>query len=55
MDRLTLLAARDSGMIDDVSGAQIRDYRDPDEASWLRCRVLGFLDTSYFDDVWMNA
>ncbi|MEO5663168.1 MAG: GNAT family N-acetyltransferase [Nocardioides sp.] len=31
---------------------QVRDYRDADEASWLRCRVLGFLDTSYFDDVW---
>lgn len=41
-----------SGMIHSVIGTQVRDYRDPDEASWLRCRVLGFLDTSYFDDVW---
>ncbi|WP_211335623.1 GNAT family N-acetyltransferase [Lentzea flaviverrucosa] len=32
--------------------AEIRDYEPDDEASWLRCRVLGFLATSYFDDVW---
>lgn len=30
----------------------IRAYEPGDEQSWLRCRVLGFLDTSYFDDVW---
>jgi len=30
----------------------VRDYQDSDEKSWLRCRVLGFLDTAYFDDVW---
>ncbi len=30
----------------------IRDYEAADEVSWLRCRVQGFLDTSYFDDVW---
>ena len=30
---------------------QVRDYRPADEASWLRCRVLSFLDTCYFDDV----
>jgi len=29
----------------------IRDYRAADETGWLRCRVLGFLDTAYFDDV----
>ena len=29
----------------------IREYRSSDEPSWLRCRVLGFLDTAYFDDV----
>ncbi|ADB35568.1 GCN5-related N-acetyltransferase [Kribbella flavida DSM 17836] len=29
----------------------LRDYRPEDETSWLRCRVLGFLDTAYFDDV----
>ena len=30
---------------------QVRDYRPADEPSWLRCRVLSFLDTCYFDDV----
>lgn len=29
----------------------IRPYQDQDEASWLRCRVLSFLDTSYYDNV----
>ncbi|AYC35884.1 GNAT family N-acetyltransferase [Streptomyces griseorubiginosus] len=29
----------------------IRDYTAADEASWLRCRVLSFLNTPYFDDV----
>ncbi|MFD5124136.1 GNAT family N-acetyltransferase [Streptomyces sp. NPDC058385] len=29
----------------------IRDYTPADEASWLRCRVLSFLNTPYFDDV----
>ncbi|MFX0539328.1 GNAT family N-acetyltransferase [Ornithinimicrobium sp. Y1847] len=29
----------------------IRDYADSDEASWLRCRTLSFLTTTYFDDV----
>ena len=29
----------------------IRDYQDADEPSWLRCRVLSFLATDYFDDV----
>lgn len=29
----------------------IRDYRDEDEASWLRCRVLSFLGSAYYDDV----
>ncbi|MFF1400553.1 GNAT family N-acetyltransferase [Streptomyces sp. NPDC058287] len=29
----------------------IRDYTSEDEASWLRCRVLSFLNTPYFDDV----
>ena len=30
----------------------VRDYEAADEPSWLRCRVLGFLGTSYYDDVW---
>jgi ribosomal protein S18 acetylase RimI-like enzyme len=29
----------------------IRAYGRGDELSWLRCRVLSFLDTSYYDDV----
>lgn len=29
----------------------IREYRPADQVSWLRCRVLSFLDTPYFDDV----
>ena len=30
----------------------VRPFASTDEPSWLRCRVLGFLDTAYFDDVW---
>ncbi|MCH4011467.1 MAG: GNAT family N-acetyltransferase [Furfurilactobacillus sp.] len=30
---------------------QIRDYRPADEQSWLQCRVLSFMDSSYFQDV----
>lgn len=29
----------------------IRTYEDNDEKGWLRCRVLSFLDTAYFDEV----
>lgn len=29
----------------------IRPYRPEDEAGWLRCRVLAFLDTAYYDGV----
>ncbi|WP_441248314.1 GNAT family N-acetyltransferase [Kitasatospora sp. McL0602] len=29
----------------------VREYTPADEPSWLRCRVLSFLDTAYFDDV----
>jgi ribosomal protein S18 acetylase RimI-like enzyme len=35
-----------------VSPAEIRDYETADEPSWLRCRVLGFVTTSNYDDVW---
>jgi ribosomal protein S18 acetylase RimI-like enzyme len=28
-----------------------RDYTPADEVSWLRCRVLAFLDTTYYDSV----
>ncbi|MFF0339219.1 GNAT family N-acetyltransferase [Kribbella sp. NPDC004875] len=30
---------------------EIREYQDSDATSWLRCRVLSFLTTEYFDDV----
>lgn len=29
----------------------IRDYKAQDEQGWLRCRVLSFLDCSYYNDV----
>jgi GNAT superfamily N-acetyltransferase len=29
----------------------IRDYVPADEQAWLRCRVLSFLGTAYYDDV----
>ncbi|WP_027964927.1 GNAT family N-acetyltransferase [Halalkalibacillus halophilus] len=29
----------------------IRRYQSEDEQGWLRCRVLSFLDTAYFDNV----
>jgi GNAT superfamily N-acetyltransferase len=29
----------------------IREYRPEDERGWLRCRVLSFLDTAFFDNV----
>lgn len=29
----------------------IRPYTDTDEQGWLRCRVLAFLNTAYFDNV----
>ncbi len=30
---------------------QIRQYRPSDETGWVRCRVLAFLDTAYYDNV----
>lgn len=30
---------------------EIREYIDSDELEWLRCRVLSFLDCSYYRDV----
>lgn len=30
---------------------QIRSYQDSDAASWLRCRLLSFFTTNYYDDV----
>ncbi|WP_410786759.1 GNAT family N-acetyltransferase [Kribbella sp. C-35] len=30
---------------------EIREYRDTDAAGWLRCRLLSFFGTEYYDDV----
>ena len=30
---------------------RIRPYTADDETGWVRCRVLSFLDSAYFDDV----
>lgn len=30
---------------------EIRSYNQKDEKEWVRCRVLSFLDTAYFDHV----
>lgn len=30
---------------------KIREYSGSDKQSWIECRVLSFLDSSYFDDV----
>lgn len=30
---------------------EIRDYRDADAPSWLRCRLLSFFGTEYYDDI----
>ena len=30
---------------------EVRRYDDADEQGWVRCRVLGFLDSAFFDDV----
>jgi ribosomal protein S18 acetylase RimI-like enzyme len=45
------LAGQDSGRQNRPVPAEIRDYSSADEQSWLRCRVLSFLGTAYFDDV----
>jgi ribosomal protein S18 acetylase RimI-like enzyme len=55
-ERLT--ASREVAMIDPVrddahalAGLVVRPYRSSDERGWLRCSVLAFLDTAYFDSV----
>ena len=37
-----------------VTEVLVRDYQPPDESEWLRCRVLAFLNTSYFNDVFTS-
>ena len=34
-----------------ASDFEIRRYEDSDEQGWVRCRVLAFLDSAFFDDV----
>jgi GNAT superfamily N-acetyltransferase len=34
-----------------MDGAIVRAYRPADEEGWVRCRVLSFLGSAYFDDV----
>jgi len=34
-----------------MTGWTLRDYTPADERYWLHCRVLAFLDTTYYDDV----
>lgn len=34
-----------------MTRVEVRAYESADEQSWLRCRVLSFLDTQYYDDV----
>ncbi|MFD4637153.1 GNAT family N-acetyltransferase [Lentzea sp. NPDC058436] len=36
----------------DPGRQEVRDYEQADEPSWLRCRVLGLLGTTCYDDVW---
>jgi len=32
-------------------GFELRRYGEADEEGWVRCRVLAFLDSAFFDDV----
>jgi ribosomal protein S18 acetylase RimI-like enzyme len=34
-----------------MSGFVVRPYREVDEQGWVRCRVLSFLNSAFFDDV----
>jgi len=37
-----------------ISALTIRPYRESDERGWLRCSVLSFLETAYFDSVFRH-
>ena len=30
---------------------EIREYKNEDKNSWIRCRVISFMDSSYYDDI----
>jgi ribosomal protein S18 acetylase RimI-like enzyme len=32
----------------------IREYNESDEKAWVRCRVISFLDTAYYDNVYQK-
>lgn len=42
---------RGNGLPGPGGGMTIRSFQPGDETGWVRCRVLAFLDTAYFDDV----
>lgn len=51
---LAAIAWRDRSSVDPAIAAQVplvRGYRDADEPAWLRCRLLSFFGTDYYDDV----
>ncbi|SEQ33526.1 Acetyltransferase (GNAT) family protein [Lentzea albida] len=51
--RLSLLGAWERPVVRRGPGRrEVRDYEQADEVSWLRCRVLGLLGTTCYDDVW---
>lgn len=51
--RLSLLGAWERPEVRrDPERPAVRDYEQADETSWLRCRVLGLLGTTCYDDVW---
>jgi len=35
-----------------MSGYKIMEYQSSYEKSWIRCRILSFLDSAYYDDVY---
>jgi ribosomal protein S18 acetylase RimI-like enzyme len=45
------LGKETGGLMAAVEGYSIRPYEHGDEPGWVRCRVLSFLDSAYFDDV----
>ncbi|MET9633676.1 GNAT family N-acetyltransferase [Lentzea sp. NPDC006480] len=49
---MNLLGAAGRAAVVSRPPAEIRDYEPADEPAWLRCRVLGFLATNWYDDVW---
>lgn len=45
------LPAFETGSRIEAVTVEVRDYQPGDEEAWVRCRVLAFLHTAYFDDV----